>query len=248
MITSISAEELSAHHPQSPRFFHVTTDIDGRCLSANDLFKSKFGIDVQQIFTQAFAKSISPDHATQYYKAIEACTRLRSVMAVELRHRLPDIEDFPIYWEVSFVPAENGQAQYFQWTGMYMPDNDEKKKKADQLKQSESFFRALIADSLDGMLLINEIGTISFASASVENILGYQPEELVGKNSFDFVHADDMELCVSAFRDELNQDPQRKFIGIRLLQKSGEWLWCMVRGHNQLFNPAVGQNAYLLLR
>jgi PAS domain S-box-containing protein len=241
MITSISSEELSAHHSSPHRFFQAITTQDGFCLSANDFFKKKFGIQHLQSFSYSFSKTISPEYTKQYQAAIETCIRQRLTVPVELQHHLPDIEDYLIYWEVSLMPTENDQPKQLQWTGIYVQHNIEKKKATDQLKQSELFFRALIADSLDGMLLVNEVGTISFASASVVHILGFQPEELIGKNSFDFVHADDLELCVSAFKDELNEAPKQKFIGIRLLQKSGEWLWCMVRGHNQFSNPDVGK-------
>jgi PAS domain S-box-containing protein len=64
---------------------------------------------------------------------------------------------------------------------------------------------------------------------------------LTGRNSFEFVHEEDRALCQSAFEDEIRQQPKAKFIGIRLLKKSGEWLWCMVRGHNQFANPDVGK-------
>lgn len=240
MITSISSEELSAYHPSSLRFFQVITNQDGHFLSGNDFFKKKFGIEHQQS-SYSFSKTILPEYTKQYQAATETCIRQRLTVPVELQHHLPDIEDYLIYWEVSLISTENDQPKQLQWTGISVQDNNEKKTVADQLKQSELFFRALIADSLDGMLLVNEVGTISFASASVAHILGFQPEELVGKNSFDFVHADDMDLCVSAFKDELNEAPKQKFIGIRLLQKSGDWLWCMVRGHNQFSNPAVGK-------
>ena len=149
------------------------------------------------------------------------------------------------------IQGGGAQDQQLQWTGIAVEDHKknllhltegltEKEKAAEQDRQSELFFRALIADSLDGILLVDQVGTISFSSESVVNILGYEPEDLVGNNSFDYVHPDDIQLCRSAFEDELKQEPQRKFIGIRLLQKSGEWLWCMVRGHNQLSNPVVG--------
>jgi PAS domain S-box-containing protein len=240
MITSISSEELSAYHSSSPRFLQVITNQDGHFLSGNEFFKKKFGIQHLES-SYSFSKTISSEYTKQYQAAIETCIRQRLTVPVELQHHLPDIEDYLIYWEVSLIPTENDQPKQLQWTGTYVQYINEKKKAADQLKQSELFFRSLIADSLDGMLLVNEVGTISFASASVVHILGFQPEELIGKNSFDFVHADDLELCVSAFKDELNEAPKQKFIGIRLLQKSGEWLWCMVRGHNQFSNPAVGK-------
>ena len=142
-----------------------------------------------------------------------------------------------IYWELSLVPGDT----QIQWTGMAWKDGIEKKNVTDPARQSELFYRALFADSLDGVLLVNETGVISFSSASVVNILGHEPENLIAQNCFDFVHPDDMELGISAFRDELIQAPKQKFIGVRLLHKSGEWLWCMVRGHNLIANPAVGK-------
>lgn len=123
-----------------------------------------------------------------------------------------------------------------------LPQNTvEKKETEEQARQSELFFRALFADSLDGILLVDEGGTISFSSESVFKILGYEPDDLMGKNCFNYVHPDDLELGISTFQDEVRQAPQKKFIDIRLLQKTGEWLWCMVRGHNLLSNPAVGK-------
>jgi PAS domain S-box-containing protein len=109
------------------------------------------------------------------------------------------------------------------------------------LRESELFYRNLIADSIDGILLNDEQGLISFASPSIKKILGYEPEEPVGKILFEYGHPDDLELGMSTFRDELAHQPQVKFISIRLKKKSGEWLWCIVRGHNLLDNPYVGK-------
>jgi PAS domain S-box-containing protein len=113
----------------------------------------------------------------------------------------------------------------------------------EKLQQSELFYRNLFADSLDGILLTNESGNINFASPSTEKVLGYDPNELVNRNAFEFVHPDDRELAMKSFFNEVSQAPIVKFIVIRLLRKSGEWVWCMVRGHNLLANPYVGQVA-----
>ncbi|MEP7374355.1 MAG: PAS domain S-box protein [Chitinophagaceae bacterium] len=252
MTSSISAIQLPIHITRSHRFFYLITDSDSHCLLANDLFNNKFNVDTEQPYADLFTKSISSGYLDKYNEAVKECIKKTSVVCIELQHRISGIECCTVYWEVSFVRGENDDqgGQYLQWTGIVLQDNKfnislqdilEKKNAAEQARQSELFFKALIADSLDGMLLINEIGTISFSSASVVNILGYEPEDLVGKNSFDYVHPDDMDLCVSAFKDELMQAAQKKFIDIRLRQKSGEWLWCMVRGHNLLANPAVGK-------
>ncbi|MEO7924200.1 MAG: PAS domain S-box protein [Chitinophagaceae bacterium] len=111
------------------------------------------------------------------------------------------------------------------------------------LQQSELFYRNLIADSLDGILLTDEEGTISFASPSVTKLLDYQPNELTGRSVFEFVYVDDLELATTTFKDEARMQAQVKFINIRLIKKNGTQVWCIVRGHNLLGNPYVGRMA-----
>ncbi|MFL5738725.1 MAG: PAS domain S-box protein [Flavisolibacter sp.] len=111
---------------------------------------------------------------------------------------------------------------------------------ADQkLKKSEQFYRTLIADSLDGILLMNEEGMITFASPSVKNVLGFEVEDIIGRNAFDFVHPDDIEWASDSFQKEVIENPEVKFIVVRLLRNDGSWIWCMVRGHNMLKNPNI---------
>lgn len=116
----------------------------------------------------------------------------------------------------------------------------------ESLQKSELFYRNLIAESLDGILLTDEKGIINFASASVTSIFGYTPEEIKGKSTFDFAHPDDRHLAEASFAEELNGNPQRKFISIRIQNKRKDWVWCIVRGHNLLSNPYInGMVVYL---
>lgn len=115
----------------------------------------------------------------------------------------------------------------------------EKKKAEEQLLRSESFYRTLISDSLDGILLTDKNGVISYASPSVERILGFQPDDLIRTHAFDHVHPDDKALAADAFQNEVNMDPVITFIEIRLKQKYSGWVYCNVRGHNMLYNPYV---------
>jgi PAS domain S-box-containing protein len=109
----------------------------------------------------------------------------------------------------------------------------------DKVYQSEKFYRGLVADSLDGILLVNEDAKIGYASPSVKFILGYDPDELDGKTAFDYVHPEDRAVAFESFQREKDQNPEIKFIVARLLKKNGEWLWCMIRGHNLFSNPFV---------
>ena len=50
------------------------------------------------------------------------------------------------------------------------------------LRRSEAVHRALLEGMLDAVVTIDDHGTMQHASKSVASVLGYRPEELVGKN------------------------------------------------------------------
>src|SRR5262245_17232737 len=69
---------------------------------------------------------------------------------------------------------------------------EEKRRSDELLRASERRFRTIIEHSSDGICLIAADGTIGFASAAVTLILGYAQDEFVGRNSFDFIHPEDL--------------------------------------------------------
>ncbi|MGN6399151.1 MAG: sensor histidine kinase [Flavisolibacter sp.] len=108
-----------------------------------------------------------------------------------------------------------------------------------KLQQSEGFYRTLISDSLDGIILMNAEGRITFCSPSVKHVLGYEAGEVEGKDGFEFVHPDDFAWAIQSFQKEVIENPEVKFITIRLRKKGDQWIWCTVRGNNLLRNPNV---------
>lgn len=54
----------------------------------------------------------------------------------------------------------------------------------DALREREERFRSLIEHSSDGIMLIDAAGKVLYASPSTKRILGFTPEELVGRDVF----------------------------------------------------------------
>jgi diguanylate cyclase (GGDEF)-like protein/PAS domain S-box-containing protein len=61
-----------------------------------------------------------------------------------------------------------------------------------ELRQSEGRFRALIENSADGIVLLDEAGRIRYGSPATTRILGYEESELVGREAVELLHADDV--------------------------------------------------------
>ncbi|MDP4263530.1 MAG: PAS domain S-box protein [Bacteroidota bacterium] len=234
MMKSLFEQSLIGLFRHSSQVFFIITDIKGHLLYANPLFGKRSGFTVDRLPALSIREIIAKDDINQCFSAIEKCLekagRPATTGPLGLRH-----PGYPskICWELSLAGNGADEPERIQWVGIEEPAGD-------KLRQSELFYRNLIADSLDGILLTSTEGIISFASASVKKIVGYEPEELLTKNAFEFLHPDDRASGAAAFFEEVKKTPGSKFINARIKQKSGEWLWCMIRGHNLLSNPHVG--------
>ncbi|MCD6584265.1 MAG: cache domain-containing protein [Desulfobacteraceae bacterium] len=71
----------------------------------------------------------------------------------------------------------------------------------EELWQSEAKFRGLVESSADWIWEINIEGVFTYASPQVEAMLGYKPEEIVGKTPFSMMPPEEAERMASVFRD-----------------------------------------------
>lgn len=68
---------------------------------------------------------------------------------------------------------------------------EDEKLSTQKLRTSEERFRRLIENSSDVILVIEENGQISYTSPSTLRILGYEPDQLTGRDIFEIIHPDD---------------------------------------------------------
>jgi PAS domain S-box-containing protein len=116
-----------------------------------------------------------------------------------------------------------------------------RRKGAEQaVHESEKRFRAMIEHS-EAVLLADSKGEAFYASASVERVLGYSPEEfVVGRIAPRYLaHPDDREAAEHAFIQLLEQPGSLLVAERRLRHKNGSWQWVEVTATNLLHEPGV---------
>ncbi len=69
------------------------------------------------------------------------------------------------------------------------------------LKNSEQRFRDLVESTSDWIWEVDTQGRYTYASPKVEDILGYKPDEIIGKTPFDLMPPDEAERVTEIFRD-----------------------------------------------
>lgn len=100
-------------------------------------------------------------------------------------------------------------------------------------------YRALIENSSDVFILIDQTATAFYASPTVRKVVGYTAEEYVGTNVFNYVHPEDRERLIQLFRDILLVPGKTITTQYRSLTKTGDWKWMEGTGTNLINDPGI---------
>jgi two-component system, cell cycle sensor histidine kinase and response regulator CckA len=103
------------------------------------------------------------------------------------------------------------------------------------LREREEHFRSLIEQAADVICVLTPDGTSLYESPSVARVLGWAPEELIGRENFSLQHPDDAER-VGAYFTRILAGEEMPAIELRLRHKNGSWRTvestARVRGQN----------------
>lgn len=108
-------------------------------------------------------------------------------------------------------------------------DITERKKTERQLAESESKYRLLVEDSLQGIVItrVNPIRLV-FANNSIAKMLGYTVEEMLKLNEeglMSLIHVDDRQLYLSRLQSRFQGRSTPSSLDFRGIRKDGSILW-----------------------
>lgn len=116
-----------------------------------------------------------------------------------------------------------------------------------QLAFSDEGFKLIIQNISDIITLINKEGKFIYNNSAITRILGYEPEELYGRNITDFIHPDDKKRISDRFKVLMYKDGIGELIEFKFQTKSGDYLLLEGIGNIQLNNPTF-QSIILISR
>ena len=112
---------------------------------------------------------------------------------------------------------------------------------AEAFRRANERFRALVQNSSDMISLFDAEGTVLYHSPAVERLLGYRPEDRIGRNVFrdPIVHPDDLGRK-RAFFDAIRNQPGAPVTSeFRLRHADGSWRDIEAVGQNFLDDPGI---------
>ncbi len=110
---------------------------------------------------------------------------------------------------------------------------------AEQIRQSEEYYRSLIENATDLIVVVDASGHRRYASPSYRRILGYDPTTLIGRKTDELMHPDDVADFHATFAALLSETGTEREFSVRVRHADGSWRTLHVVAHNLLQHPAV---------
>ncbi|MDM7999357.1 MAG: PAS domain S-box protein [Dehalococcoidia bacterium] len=135
-------------------------------------------------------------------------------------------KDGSLVWvDMSLTLLRDPNGQLTELFGV-MRDITQRKKVEEDLRSSEQYFRALIENAWDAIAIVSAEGVMLYESPSSARILGYEPEEIVGKNLVDYVRPEDVAAIADTFRRFRTEPNAIVMVDAGFRHKDGHYVEC----------------------
>src|SRR6266567_9439515 len=104
---------------------------------------------------------------------------------------------------------------------------------------SDRRFRALIEHCADAIALLTPEGAVTYATPSIERVLGYTAQEFMTINAFDVIHPGDISSMAHTFQQLLAIPGLVDTKQFRSRHTDGTWRWVEATVTNLLHDPDV---------
>lgn len=163
---------------------YQSLDKDGIILTVNEKWLSRMGYKKKEVMGRFFGDFLPVSQQKKFLDNFERFKRTGKAECIEFQLQKKDGSLI----DLSFC----GQVQYdkdgtFLRSHCIWHDITKEKQAETALEENERKFRGLIENTSDWVWETDDRGIYTYVSPNVEEIMGYAPEEVVGKTPFDFM-------------------------------------------------------------
>lgn len=117
--------------------------------------------------------------------------------------------------------------------------NIELNNKVQEIENAQKRLHSLLVNASEVISIYDEDGTVTYESPSVEKILGYKAEDIIGKNGFERIESEAQTKIEAIFKDVLIhpwKSPSAEFL---YNKPDGNVIWLETTTRNLLKDPAI---------
>lgn len=100
-------------------------------------------------------------------------------------------------------------------------------------------FRKLIEHSAEVIPILDGNGVVEYVTPSVRRVLGYEPQDVVGDNAFEYIHPEDRERALARFMETVEDPDAFPDVEYRFRHADGSYVHLYGRAINLLEDPHV---------
>ncbi len=187
------------------------TSPEGKNLTSNTALAKMLGYDSPEEVTSAITDSahqvwVDPNQRLDYIRQLE---HNGVVLNCECQYYRKDKTKIWVSLNSKRVAGPDGKTLHYSG---FIEDVTERKQAEDALKQSEERYRALVETSSDWVWEVDANAKYTYADPKVQKILGYTPEEVIGRTPFELMSEEESHR-VGAIFAEVAAD-RRPFFGL----------------------------------
>lgn len=198
----------------------VVATTDGNIKTVNKAVCELLGYRSEELVGQPVDKLFSHETTQPNSPWLDELFKKGSIINLEKTCLAKDGRKIPVLLSISTMYGNEGNILGIVYVAK---DITERKQMEDTLRLKEELFRSLIENALDTITILNRDGTISYQSPSVERVLGYKAEELIGKIAFEFIHPEDLPGVISSFNQLIENPGSAQSTEFRFKHKDGSW-------------------------
>jgi len=195
----------------------VVLDEDAKVCEANQHFAEMLGYtleEVHELHTWDWDKNFPPEQILEMGRNVD-----EKGLHLETKHTRKDGSVIDVDISISGI-MYGGQKLIF----CIGRDITERKEMEEALRESEKKLRLISENSRDIICLHDPDHRYVYISPACKEILGYEPDELVGTNPWELVHPEDIEALQKEGQEKALQR-MPVLLSYRIRKKSGEYVW-----------------------
>jgi len=242
--------EIQAFFPINPTYFCVFADLDS-CAKVSDNWETLLGWKREVLEAQPWIQWMDAPGVGEWRDQLQSLRRqgkTGDICRLQNRWRHIDGSWLMLSWRISFGADRQfyGVAQLSSDLPPPIDSLPEKSPPAppgdlrptDQ-RNDQNQWRSLIQNSGVLISIQNPDGTIVYVTPSVQDILGYQPQDLIGKTLWDLIDERDIARVQNSLNELLKTENQSIVIEYRCRHQNGCWRFLQSTMKNLLNEPSI---------